>query len=680
MRLQSLFVATLAALPFLTATATAQGSLSTVFPAQPYGAWTDDLYFDLDVTTPAISVTSVGLNLVGTGSVSFYTRTGTRLGAQTSPAGWTLVGISPVTNATAGHPTPIALPPFVLQAGVHGIAVQTSGGLSHYVTSGTLTSTTIARPEVTLRAGELTTGPFSGSVLSPWVIGIDIDYLVGGLIEPPPHASVYNGLSRGFNFTAATDFVIRQLDLPLDAKLPGDTASYLVRVNGSVAFHSVGNAGPVGLGVAVHVGDVVDVIGNWSAVPATSASAHNSYTASVAPYATTILGVPHTLQRCGWQWDIGAANWSTNGTTGAYLSPTGGAMGRVRMTVEPPVGGGNTVLGQGCGAQFSSIYESMTPGAFDLANSAITFTPTNTGSYAITRAGGLLPVGSVATPVVLSLGDDAEQTIAFSTGSFPGWSGLTICSNGFISKAVGNTNDWTPTVAEFLAAPQAAFRSWHDFDTTSGGSGQIKLEESPAVTVVTWDGVHTYLDPTPSTVQFQFYATGQVVIAFGSVSSVGTRVHLVGYSPGGASADPGAFDFSALGANGVTYTQVPEAPALQLTPTSSPVVGSPWNLQLDNVPAATVLGVDIVGLSDPGILDLAFLGLPGCQLRASLDSLNPWLHGPSSGSTHTWSLGVPPLALLGIDVYATSATFTTQPNNPFGAYLSNGVRGTIGNN
>ena len=91
-----------------------------------------------------------------------------------------------------------------------------------------------------------------------------------------------------------------------------------------------------------------------------------------------------------------------------------------------------------------------------------------------------------------------------------------------------------------------------------------------------------------------------------------------------------------------------------------------------------MFGVDIWGLSDPGITDLAVLGMPGCPLRASLDVMLVWVHG--GGSTHDRAFPLPPLTLLGIDVYAASATFVSQPVNAFGAVISNGLRGTIGSN
>ena len=188
--------------------------------------------------------------------------------------------------------------------------------------------------------------------------------------------------------------------------------------------------------------------------------------------------------------------------------------------------------------------------------------------------------------------------------------------------------------------------------------------------------MYTYGDPTPTTLQIQLHFGGQIVIAFGSVSANGTRPHLVGYSPGGPNTDPGPFDFTSLLPFYETSTNSPDAPALALSALTRPIAGATWNLQLANVPPSTVFGVDILGVSDPGILDLAAIGMPGCQLRASLDSLMVWAHG--SGTTHNYAWQVPSLALLGASVYTASATFSNQPVNTFGAVISNGIRGTIG--
>ena len=147
-------------------------------------------------------------------------------------------------------------------------------------------------------------------------------------IPIPPHAAIYNGYSRGFQFIAQTPFVITGLDLPPNAFQAGDTASYLVRVNTNVVLWSIGNAGPIAASIPIAIGDNVDIIGNWTPVVPTDFTAHNSY-GNTAPYATTIHGVPHTLNRTGWQYDIGNPIWVSTGATGAYLAPTTGQLGRV---------------------------------------------------------------------------------------------------------------------------------------------------------------------------------------------------------------------------------------------------------------------------------------------------------------------------------------------------------------
>jgi hypothetical protein len=681
MRLPSLLVAMLTALPFQTSTATAQSPLATVFNGSATGK---TVYFDLDVTAPAITITSLDLKVLGAGSIQIYERAGTRVGHLNSPAGWTLVSSGTVSNSLAlAAATTANVSPFALTAGLHGIAVHVidqsaTVGLSQYASGGAGVSMTAARAEVTLQAGELGNQLFGPVAAGSFIANIRIRYLGGDLASIPPHGSVYNLLSRGFNFTAATDFLIRQLELPPEAKQAGDTASYLVRKNGVVAFRSVGNTGAVTANVSVNLGDVVDVIGNWSPAAAGYGTAHNSYAVGSSPFTTTILGVPHTLNRMGWQWDIGDPNWTPNGSTGAALPPSNGQMGRIWMTTGPAFDATNTALGQGCGQQFTSIYELMTPATFDLANSALRFAPTASGGYRVTRGGALLPVSPSAVPVGLAQGlpqfDDTLLPIPFTTGSFPGWASIIVCTNGWVQPPSASNANAYPSVAEMLNFSRTAFRAWHDYNPSSPGSGLIKFTQSPQVTVITWDGVHGYNDPTPSTLQFQLYSNGEVVIAFGSVSTnPGGNEHMIGYSPAGASTDPGPIDFSSLGA---TFTQPADAPALALTATTRPIAGTSWNLQLDNVPAATVFGVDIGGLSDPGVLDLAFLGMPTCQLRASLDAVIVWAHG--GGSTHNYSLPVPPLAALGMSIYLTSATFSAEPVNTFGAVLSNGIRGTIG--
>jgi hypothetical protein len=502
----------------------------------------------------------------------------------------------------------------------------------------------------------------------------------------PAHSAIYNGYSRGFNFTASIPFIITQLDLPTNAFQAGDTAAYLVRINGNVAYWSRGNVGLVSPGVLVNPGDVVDIIGNWSPVAATGGfTAHNSYTATMTNFATTIEGVPHNIQRCGWQWDVGDATWVGTGTTGTYLAPSAGQMGRVLMYTAPVAGtiATNTTLGAGCinVADVSSYENFASSAAFDLSNTPITLL--HTGSGYLAMPGTTTYVAPSATAQVIAAGDDVEAMVTLSQPMPVGASGTTtslaVCSNGFISSATGNGTTWTPTPATFLNGPQAWWSlCWHDFTPTLVGSGQIKFEQIGTIAYVTWDGVWDFGGTTAAnanTMQAQFdVTTGTVHFVYGAMSALGNG-RLVGFSSAGPSADPGSMDISA--ALPATYSAATFAVTpLALSASTRPITGTSWNLTTSNIPATGVIGIEVFGLSDPGINDLFFLGMPGCGLRSSLDVLNAY---PVTGPTHGYSLAIPANpALIGIDVFTTSAVAQLPAVNAFGFITSNGIKGGLG--
>jgi PKD repeat protein len=152
----------------------------------------------------------------------------------------------------------------------------------------------------------------------------------------PPHASTYNGFTRGFSFTSKTVFFINKLDLPPNAKQTGDTASYLVNVNGTTVLRSVGNAGAftVAPPLSIKKTDVVTILGNWSPATTSNFTAHNSYGAGGGTYSTNIEGVPHVLFRAGWQYDIGDPAYATT----TMFNGLNGSIGRVLVYTTPPAG------------------------------------------------------------------------------------------------------------------------------------------------------------------------------------------------------------------------------------------------------------------------------------------------------------------------------------------------------
>jgi len=165
-----------------------------------------------------------------------------------------------------------------------------------------------------------------------------------GNVTVPAHTSIYNGFSRGFSTVAQFDFEITELEIPTDAFQPTDTASFLIQVNGADVFYNVGGTNAIAVvspPVIVLTGDVVMVIAHWSGTPTSNFSAHNTYAGGAAPYATTILGVAHTLDRAGYQCDIGDATSYGGGTANggaASFNGIAGSIGRCFVTAVSSTG------------------------------------------------------------------------------------------------------------------------------------------------------------------------------------------------------------------------------------------------------------------------------------------------------------------------------------------------------
>jgi hypothetical protein len=294
--------------------------------------------------------------------------------------------------------------------------------------------------------------------------------------------------------------------------------------------------------------------------------------------------------------------------------------------------------------------------------------------YAVFGGGGYNPVGSLGTPTPLALSDNS-QVVA-------GTLGISVGSNGWIALGTGNSAVAAPVVTTLLGNPSTAFYSWHDLNPAIAGSGQVMYEQAGALAQVTYNGVWNAGGTSVAAandIQFQIdTATGDVVIAWGATSATGNG-WLVGYSPGGASVDPGGSDLSDIRAGlSVLLTGGNDIVPLGLIGATRPVLGTNWNLTVQDIPASTVLGVHVFGTADPMIPDLGSLGMPTCQLRSTLDVIiGPWLPAGTS-FTYTFPLPAAPASLVGLDVFTQAATFGVPPVNPFGAITSNGIRGTVG--
>ncbi|MBZ0152317.1 MAG: PPC domain-containing protein [Planctomycetes bacterium] len=360
----------------------------------------------------------------------------------------------------------------------------------------------------------------------------------------------------------------------------------------------------------------------------------------------------------------------------------GGVTGSFPVRLQGPVVGGsyaaNLSTGRGCVAHPASFYESFHPGTVDLDYSSLTMIPSG-GGYFVTQSNPTYLAPSPAA-IVLPLGDDTDVTVPLSSPMIhPGGttSSLVVCSNGHVAIAPGNPVGAGLGAGGMLNAPVTAYYVACDFDPSILFGGRVKFEQVGSKACVTWDGVWDFGATSPAgarTFQFQFdTSNGNVHYVFQTVSSASSSL-LVGYSPGGPSYDGGAIDISAATTSSFTLPAVDGLP-LTVTPTTRPIIGGAWSMDVTHFPATSTLGIDIIGFTDPGIDDLAAIGLPGCGLRASLDVLGPWA---PIGSLHTYSIGVPANPALINRPIHTSAVVFVPGINAFGAITANGVTGQIG--
>jgi hypothetical protein len=354
-------------------------------------------------------------------------------------------------------------------------------------------------------------------------------------------------------------------------------------------------------------------------------------------------------------------------------------------------GGGGTVAqrtsyGAGCYNKASSLYENFTSSAaFDLANSGVSFLFNGAGYVVL--PGITQYVAPSATATALTLTDDSETSVALTSPLvYPGgttWS-LQVCSNGFVSVAAGNGVTYTPAVPAHLNAAQTAWRNWHDYNPAATGSGAIKFEEANGIAYVTWDGVYDFggtSAASANTFQFQFeLTTGNVHLVFQTISAGGNG-RLVGYSPGGASIDPGNTDLSVVLPSTIPLGAVDQLP-LSLTASARPLIGTTFNLVTGNA-TGTNLGVNFLGFNQipaPG-LDLGVLGAPGCAALIDVSTAIGNLIGNLGLPGVSLSVAFPlpnSTAILGQHVYSQSI-WLDATQNAFGALTSNGLDLLVGN-
>jgi hypothetical protein len=370
--------------------------------------------------------------------------------------------------------------------------------------------------------------------------------------------------------------------------------------------------------------------------------------------------------------------------------PTDGKLWR--GTVHYCKAASNTIVGAGCGGAYHSFYANhanATVASAALSGNVLRLQRVANGYLGTWQIGAASASYVTPTPAaaVLAVGDDGfvpYNPVAPLPTPYGPQSTLAISANGILGFGptvdTPGTLSYTPTPAGMLQSACGGIYAWHDYNPAEIGSGQVVAQQLGQTLFVTWRDVESYPVGVPnrSTLQFQCnLASGDIAIVFLSIdadaSSVWGSSHLIGVSAPGASLDPGSVDF----ATAPLFTTSPEQTPLTLSPLTTPVLGTSWMLQDDFLPANTSFGVHVLGFTDPGIGDLAVIGMPGCGLRASLDVIAPYL--PMQGMSVPWGLAIPlNSSLAGLSLYATTAVAQTPATNSFGFVTGNGVRGILG--
>ncbi len=167
------------------------GTLTTFFASNNGGNNTGGVYFDLEALGPDVQISAWDTNLAAgwQGDVSIWWRNGSHSGAETSPAGWTLIGTANgITSAGSDVPTAINVGPHTIPGGAtHGIAITlnpTGPGGGHSYTNGTGANQVFNDGVLELRAGSANNVSFAAGLFSPRVWNGTIQYSYDNAAAP----------------------------------------------------------------------------------------------------------------------------------------------------------------------------------------------------------------------------------------------------------------------------------------------------------------------------------------------------------------------------------------------------------------------------------------------------------------------------------------------------------------
>ena len=375
---------------------------------------------------------------------------------------------------------------------------------------------------------------------------------------------------------------------------------------------------------------------------------------------------------------LAAGEIATGSFSGSLLSPR---VVNARITYVAGAAAAATPIGFGCGQRVASVYQAFpTASTFDLSFQSMSYVPNGPGYTVVPGLAAF--VAPTAAAINVAVADDTAQLVPFS-GTFPylgfGVSSFGVYSNGYVATGMGNSTSHIFPVATMLGASLTAWGCFHDFVPTGGANGNVKFQQIGSVVYVTWAAVRSFSGTGVSTWQLQFnLANGVVTCVWQSMSLTGNGPYLVFYSPGGAmSLDPGSTDLSVAIPSNIVLG--PDVSPLSLSANSRPILGTNWILQVSNIPTSGTIGVKIFGFSDPNLVDLGFVGAPGCSSRATPDIVSLWV--VNQVATHLYGIVIPStLSLTNQHLYTQAAVLVPGINTFLGGVItSNAQDGRLGN-
>ena len=327
----------------------------------------------------------------------------------------------------------------------------------------------------------------------------------------------------------------------------------------------------------------------------------------------------------------------------------------------------SSAYGDGCVQQYASFQESYA--SCDLSNTSLTMQNIGTGYVCLP---GTTPL-YVPTSAPVAFGDDV--VVPFSLGwtlPYPGGTttDLYVSSNGFVHGAA-NTNSGCCSFLStlFLTNGPCWSAKWRDLNPGAGGSVYLDTDPTTGTAYVTFDSVPDYGTTNLNTFQYAFNANGTVELRFGTMApTTGTT----GWSPGANNLLPPSIDISA---QAVIITEAADVSPITHNASARPVIGTTFALNTNNVPASSVIGATLFGLTqiNPG-LDLTSIGMPGCYQYVSIDASQVWLAAGGVGSTN---FSIPNVAgLAGVEIKTQGAALVPGIN-ALGALTTNGMKHVI---